>query len=208
MLDKITQTKQKRDLKAYISNLSEKQKTILWLKSLISVQSNLPEIIISLDKVIESNASSISFMSDIYNKERGTYAQVEKVIDLSERKNKLLNLYVISKKLLSGLKETEKTFIKRKYVNNWTAEELATEYEISTRTVFRWSEKLLEKIYIFTKSKNWSLNFINSQVKDEPWLYDKFKRFAKDSMNAFSEQQLGNLTPPNPSTEKELEDIA
>lgn len=208
MLDKITQTKQKRDLKAYINNLSEKQKTILWLKSLISVQSNLPEIIISLDKVIEANASSISFMSDIYNKEKGTFAQVEKVIDLSERKNKLLNLYVISKKLLSELKEPEKTFIKRKYVNNWTAEELASEYEISTRTVFRWSEKLLEKIYIFTKNKNWSLNFINTQVKDEPWLYDKFKRFAKDSMNAFSEQQPSNLTSPNTSEDKELEEIA
>ena len=64
-----------------------------WIKTLLSVHSNLPEIIKSVDKIIEINASSLSFITDIYNTEKSTYAQVEKVIDLTERKNKLLNLF-------------------------------------------------------------------------------------------------------------------
>lgn len=203
MLDKITQSKQNnKDLQNYLKLLGDEQKIKLWIKTLISIQSNLPEIIKSVDKIIEMNASSLSFISDIYNTQKGTFAQVERVIDLTERKNKLLNLYLISKNLLSGLAEEERTFLKRKFIYNWTADELAIEYQVSIRTVFRRTEKLLDKIYETTKHKNWSLNFINAQVKNESWIFEKFNRFAKDSMNAIndktcfesSEQNSSNVT--------------
>lgn len=210
MLTKSNNAKQtNKDLLSFIKLLSDEQKIKLWIKTLISVQSNLPEIIKSVDRVIETNASSVSFISDIYNKERGTYAQVEKVIDLTERKNKLLNLYLISKNLLSGLAENDRTFVKRKLVYNWTAEELAIEYQISIRTVFRRIEKVINEIFLKCKHKNWSLNFINAQVKNESWLYEKFNRFAKDSMNSINEKSkiLENI-PLDTNNEKTLEDIA
>lgn len=210
MLTKSNNAKQtNKDLLSFIKLLSDEQKIKLWIKTLISVQSNLPEIIKSVDRVIETNASSVSFISDIYNKERGTYAQVEKVIDLTERKNKLLNLYLISKNLLSGLAENDRTFVKRKLVYNWTAEELAIEYQISIRTVFRRIEKVINEIFLKCKHKNWSLNFINTQVKNESWLYEKFNRFAKDSMNSINEKSkiLENI-PLDTNNEKTLEDIA
>lgn len=184
MLNKPTLSKQKdKDLSNYLKLLNEDQKMKLWIKTLISVQSNLPEIIKSVDKIIEMNASSLSFASDIYNAEKTTYAQVEKVIDLTERKNKLLNIYLISKNLISCVAEDDRVFLKRKFVYNWTAEDLANEYNVSIRTVFRRTEKLIDKIHELTKRKNWSINFINLQVKGENWLYEKFKRFAKDGLS-------------------------
>lgn len=209
MLDKVTQAKQNnKDLQNYLKLLNDEQKIKLWIKTLISIQSNLPEIIKSVDKIIEVNASSLSFISDIYNTQKGTYAQVEKVIDLTERKNKLLNLYLISKNLLTGLAEDERTFLKRKFVYNWTAEELAIDYQVSTRTVFRRTEKLLEKIYEFTKRKNWSLSFIISQVKNESWIFEKFNRFAKDSMNMSCDKQSQDHSLIKSNEGSELEFIA
>ena len=173
-------------LSSYIKSLNDDQKMKLWVKTILSVQSNLPEIIKSIDKIIEIKASSLSFISDIYNTEKSTQAQVERVIDLTERKNKLLNLFLISKNLISSLDEDDRLYIKRKYVYNWTAEELSQEYQISIRTVFRRTEKLIDQIFEKIKKKNWSLNFINLQVKDEYWLIDKFKKLAKDNMpNSF-----------------------
>lgn len=190
MLDKKnTQKPKNKDLQNYIKLLSDEQKTKLWIKTLISIQTNLPEIIKSVDKVIEMNASSISFISDIYNTEKGTMAQVEKVIDLTERKNKLLNVYIISKNLLSGLDETERNFIKKKLIYNWTCEELAQDEQVSIRTIFRRTDKILDKIFDYTKRKNWTLNFILMQVKNESWIYEKFNRFAKDNMNQPFEKQ-------------------
>lgn len=187
MLDRINQTKSKqknKDLTNYLKLISDEQKMKLWIKTLLSVQANLPEIIKSVDKIIELNASSLSFASDIYNTEKTTFSQVEKVIDLTERKNKLLNIFLISKNLLSCIGEEDRVFLKRKYVFNWTAEDLAQEYQISVRTVFRRTDKLIEKIYEQTKKKNWSVNFINLQVRDETWIQAKFLSYAKDSMNS------------------------
>jgi hypothetical protein len=130
----------------------------------------------------------MSFITDIYNTENSTYAQVEKVIDLTERKNKLLNLFLMSKNLLSSIDEDDSLFLKRKYIFGWTAEELSQEYQVSIRTVFRKTEKIIEEIFEKAKKKSWSLNFINLQVKDELWLIEKFKRIAKDNMpNSFNQ---------------------
>ena len=176
------------NLSAYIKSLNDDQKIKLWIKTLLSVHSNLPEIIKSVDKIIEINASSMSFITDIYNTEKSTYAQVEKVIDLTERKNKLLNLFLMSKNLLSSIDEDDSLFLKRKYIFGWTAEELSQEYQVSIRTIFRKTEKIIEEIFEKAKRKSWSLNFINLQVKDELWLIEKFKRIAKDNMpNSFNQ---------------------
>ena len=113
------------NLSFYLKSLSDEQKIKLWIKTLLSAHSNLPEIIKSVDKIIEINASSLSFITDIYNTEKSTYAQVEKVIDLTERKNKLLNIFLMSKNLLSSVSEDDRLFLKRKYIFGWTAEELS-----------------------------------------------------------------------------------
>ena len=108
---------------------------------------------------------------------------MEKVIDLTERKNKLLNIYLISKNLLQSTSEEDRIFLKRKFIYNWSIDDLAQEYFVSPRTIFRRTEKVIEKIYETTKKKNWSLNFIKLQVSNEYWLHEKFNKFVKDSMS-------------------------
>ena len=190
MLVNKKQNKQ-QSLSNYFKSLNDEQKIKLWIKTLLSVHSNLPEIIKSVDKIIEINASSLSFITDIYNTEKSTSAQVEKVIDLTERKNKLLNLFLMSKNLLSCISEDDRLFIKRKYIFGWTAEDLAAEYQISIRTVFRRTEKLIDEIFENTKKKNWTLKFINLQIQSESWLIEKFNQFAKDSMpNKFIQNNI------------------
>ena len=179
------------NLSFYLKSLSDEQKIKLWIKTLLSAHSNLPEIIKSVDKIIEINASSLSFITDIYNTEKSTYAQVEKVIDLTERKNKLLNIFLMSKNLLSSVSEDDRLFLKRKYIFGWTAEELSQEYQVSIRTIFRKTEKLIDQIFEKAKKKNWTLKFIILQVKDEAWLIEKFNRIAKDNMP-------NNFTQSNP----------
>ena len=174
------QKDEKSELKSYLNLLNDEQKMKFWIKTLLSTYNNIPEIIKAVDKIIEIQASSLTFISDIYNTEKSTFSQVEKVIDLSERKNNLLNIYLITKNLFSSLSEEERLFIERRFIFNWTADELATEYEVSTRTIFRKIEKIIDKIYASTKRKNWSLKFITMQIKNEHWLNEKFNKIVKD----------------------------
>ena len=168
------------EIKAYINLLSDEQKTKFWIKTLFSTYGNIPEVIKAVDKIIEIQASSMSFINDIYGTEKSTLYQVEKVIDLSERKNNLLNIYLITKNMLAAVGDEDRLFLERKFVFNWTADELATEYNVSTRTIFRKIERLIDTVYLSTKRKNWSLKFITLQVKNESWLNEKYKKIIRD----------------------------
>lgn len=185
MLDKNTQSKsydKRIDTKVSLKQLTAEQELKVWIKTLLSIQQILPEIIHSVDKIIESNASSLSFVNDIYNTEKSTFAQVEKVIDLTERKNKLLNIFVISNKLLESTSNEDQILLKKKYILNWTAEEIADDYNVSIRTIFRRVEKCLDKLTKFMIDKKWSSQFIMIQVKKESWIIDRFKKYAKESV--------------------------
>ena len=159
---------------AFIKNMDEEQKMKFWIKTLLSSQKTFPEIIKTLDKIIELQATSLSFSSSIYNLENPTMKQVEKVISLSERKNFLLNIFLMSKELTKGLSSSDFDFLEKKYVYNLSVDTLAKEFEISPRTVYRKVDKLIEEIYQKIKMKNWSLKFLESQIKEEFWLKSRF----------------------------------
>lgn len=161
-------------IKDFIKNLSEEQKMKFWIKTLLSSQKTFPEIIKTLDRIIELQASSVSFASSIYNLENPTFKQVEKVIDLSERKTFLLNIYLMSKELTKGLSSTDSEFLEKKFVYNLSVETLAKEFDISPRTVYRKTNKLIDEIYAKITRKNWSLKFLESQIKNEFWLKSRF----------------------------------
>ena len=174
------QTIETKKLTAFIKELTIDQKFKFWIKALLSSYSTIPEIIKTLDKMIEFQATSISFISDIYNKEGSTLNQVEKIIDLSERKNKLLNIYIMTKKLISQLSVEDFSFIEKKFIFNWTCEELSNEFGISIRTVYRKTDKVLNDIFDQAKMNNWSLKFIEQQVDGEDWLKDKYFKQIND----------------------------
>ena len=57
-------------LKKCIQTMSDETRFKFWIKTLISCQSTFPEIIKTVDKIIEIQASSVSFASDIFNKNK------------------------------------------------------------------------------------------------------------------------------------------
>ena len=165
---------------AFIKGLSDDQKMRFWIKTLLSSYNIFPEIIKTVDKIIELQATSISFASDIYNKEATTYSQMERVIDLSERKNALLNIFIMTKQIIKTLNPQDFDFLEKKFVFGWNAEDLSKEFDISVRTVYRKVDKLIEEVYHNLKRKNWSLRFLESQVKGESWLKEKFIKVTSD----------------------------
>ena len=160
-------------LKDYITNLTDEKRMKFWIRTLLSSYNIFPEIISTIDKIIELKASSLSYSSDIYNF-TSTYNQVEQVIDLTERKNYLLNIHCICNKMLETVSRDDFDFLEKRFVYDWKTEELAAEFNISTRTVYRKIEKLINDICDKLKSNNWSTRFIESQIKNEDWLKQRF----------------------------------
>lgn len=167
-------------IRNYIENLKNDVKMKFWIKTLLSSFSTLPEIIKTVDKIIELQASSMSFCSDIYNREGSSYCQLEKVIDMSERKNNLVNLYVLIKELYRSLDIENAEIIEKKYLYGYSCEDIAKELGVSTRTIYRRIDKIVDQIYDTCKMRNWSLAFIESQLKDEGWIKERFIKIVTE----------------------------
>lgn len=193
-LSKITKANTQK-LKECIKNMNDETKFKFWIKTLISEQNTIPEIIRTVDKIIEIQASSVSFSSDVFNKNGSTINQVERVIDLTERKNSLINIYVMTQKMLKTLSADDYDFLERKFIYNWGMEEIADYYSISLRTVYRKIDKLIKTIYDECFKQKWTLKFVESQIKHEDWLKEKWihsvREYYKNS-NYKLDQEMQN----------------
>lgn len=188
-----TNKKQSNEVSLYLKLMSNENKFKFWIKTLLSSFQTFPEIISTIDKIIELQASTISFSSDIYNKQKKPFDQYEKVIDLSERKNSILNIYIMTKEMLKKLSYQDFEFIEKRFIYNWGIEELAKEYEVSMRTIYRRTDKIIDQIYKNSIANNWSLKFIESQTNNEDWLKERFLKSVSDYIK-LCPQSLEKLT--------------
>lgn len=163
--------------KSFKKKLSDEKIIKIWIKTLVSAYKNIPEIIRAVDKVIEAQASTISFGSSIFNSgSKSTLDQVERVIDLSERKRSLTNVFLMTKSLLSELEQKDYQILEQKFFLCYTLKEIAAEQNVSVRTVYRKINKILDELYFICLKNRWSKKFIETQVQSEHWLIEKNNR--------------------------------
>lgn len=170
----------KNNLNKYLEHTSNEQKYKFWIKTLLSAYSIYPEIIKTVDKIIELQATSISFTSEIYDYSKTTIKQMDAIIDLSQRKDSLVNIFLLTKQIIGAVAGESHDILEKRFCMNWSVEEIAHEYEISVRTAYRKLDRIMGEIYQYLKSNNWSIKFIESQVKDEAWLMDRYYKNVSD----------------------------
>lgn len=175
----------------FCKSMNDEMKFKFWIKTLLSSYQTIPEIIKTIDKIIEIQASTVSFSSDIFNGSKTVEGQVEKVIDMTERKSSLLNIYIMTKELLKNLTSGDYGYIEKKFIYNWSIEEISKYFGISTRTSYRKIDKAIDEIYHVALSKNWSTRFIESQISREQWLKGRFMKIVHDY---FKNSNLSNST--------------
>lgn len=191
-LDKISKETKKQLIKKFLSEMDDETKFKFWIKTLLASYNTIPEIIKTVDKIIELQASTVSFSSDVFNGSNSLINQVESLIDLSQRKNSLLNIYIMTKELVKNLSEEDLNFIEKRFVYNWSTEDLSKEFNISARTTYRKIDRIINLIHSRAISKNWSLRFIESQIKQEPWLKEKFIKIVSDYFKNTNYQYKNN----------------
>ncbi|MBQ8425315.1 MAG: sigma-70 family RNA polymerase sigma factor, partial [Clostridia bacterium] len=132
----------------------------IWIKTLLYSYKVFPNLINTVDKIINLQASSMSFTSSIYNNSNSTKSQIERIIDLSERKKSLINIHLMIDKIFKDLSYNNRELAEKKFIDKLTNEEIAQEYDISTRTVYRKLNKIIDEIYTYFLKMNWNLKFI------------------------------------------------
>lgn len=154
------------------SNIDEFEELKNYIKALLEIYKSLPNIIGIIDKIIENKASIISPYNIYGNSYLATYKDIDRLIDMGERKNKLLNLYVIIETLLDSLNDDDRKIAVLKFVQKNTSKEISKEINTTERTVFRKANNVIDKLTSFAIQKNWTASFLKNQIGNEPWIED------------------------------------
>lgn len=171
----------------------------IYVKTLFEIYRTLPNVIKILDQIIESRASNAMISNGLFS---STYDEIEKVIELSERKDKLLNLYFIADGMMKMLSEKQRKFANIKFIKKHTTETIAEELGTTKRSVYRCANSIIKQLCLKMLEKKWDSKFIAFQIgENEKWIENIFNsKLKEENSNILRKEKIKNAK----STQKEL----
>ena len=157
-----------KTIEALFSNKEERVKFVAFIKTLLCNQGTLPNIIKIVDSVITSRAMSG------FDINSSTLNEMEKVIDMSERKLRLLVLQGEIESMLACLDEQEKKLASLKFSKNVSVQKLVQKFDMPVRCLYRKMNSIVNKICVFLIGKGETFESLMKKISSEPWLVAYF----------------------------------
>lgn len=149
-----------------------------WSKTILSVYKFLPRVTYAFDKLVKSRAYN-SFATSAYNLGFNDIMNVaNSIINLTQRKNNLINIKVISDKALKSIDKTSAKILIFKYFNNKKSAEIAQILNICNRTYFRkLNVALTHFTYALTKL-GYNSYKLQQMLKCEKWIMSVYNTYS------------------------------
>lgn len=126
----------------------------------------IDKIVLNIGKT-SNNVSVISYTS--------TFHQANKILELVDRKRKMINLKVATEEVLSKMDSSEKRILTLCYFDGVTSEMIAQLLGVSLRTFFRKKEYALKIFSGIMQELGYDEEFFQSEYSTEKWftaIYD------------------------------------
>lgn len=150
----------------------------LWSKTLLTSYRYLNRISDAIDKLIKTNALNCYDISGAMYSLNNTLDVSNRIIDLSERKIKMINLKILIEKTLLKLKKDDAIILIHRYIENLKFKDVANVMKISMRTCFRKLDNAETSFTNILNSQNWREEKLENYLKDEHWIlsiYNEYK---------------------------------
>lgn len=147
-----------------------------WSKTLLTVYNQLEKITDTIDNIVLTRAIN---SHNFYTNNEVLYV-AEKILSLTQRKIKLINLKVLVDEILSEMEEDAKILI-FKYLYEFNTEKLMYSLNLSERSVYR---KVNEAVITFSticEKKGFSCEKLYEIYKDEGWIIEVYNNIAVQS---------------------------
>ncbi|MBQ9790656.1 MAG: sigma-70 family RNA polymerase sigma factor [Clostridia bacterium] len=154
----------------------EKNKISAYVKALFTVYPSLPNIIKVVDNIVLQRASSIVPVSSVFGGVSSTMKEIEKVIDMSDRKVRLLRVVAVTRDILSGLSEIDYEIVDMKFFKRMKTESIASRLGIDERSVFRRVSKSIERCSVKCAESGFDSRFFCELLDGEAWIKEVFNK--------------------------------
>lgn len=156
----------------------------LWGKTIISVYRFLPAIADAVDNIIKKKTINSLFYSSTQS--TSTYELANKVIELTERKIKIINLKVVFEKAINKLKGSEQKLLMLFYVDGVKYQDIMKIFKISVRTFFRRKEIALKNLAKEFIALGYDSDKLKSYLKSEHWIINTYNQFASSFIGRYN----------------------
>ncbi len=151
-------------------------KTYGWAKTLLTAYRYLERIADALDSMIESRGLLSRNVSGINYSINNIFTLSEKIINLSERKVKLINLKVLTEKCLKKCGDKTACLLIEKYIDGRKNDDIAKRNDIAYRTLFRRLSLGEQKFQSVLDSMGFTEEKLDEYLSCEKWILEIKKR--------------------------------
>jgi len=170
--------------------LNEFEKMRMWVKTLLSIYGTIPNIIRIIDQIIERQAANPFAANYGFN----AVDQFDKIVNYYDRKNKLLNINIMTEKMVDDLTDDELELVGLKFEEKVTVDEIASMLKIERRSVYRKLDRIVNKLTNNALVRGWSTAFVESQLEDEPWVEERYKEIYRDYLLKSRKMSISQIT--------------
>ena len=156
----------------------------VWAKTLLTIYNCLETIASAIDNLVitQSVSSGRNNLTTLEN--------VEKVINLIQRKKLLVNLKVLIDNSLSKLDKNCARILIMKYVDKVRPEFAMEILELSRRTYFRRIDSSIDSFASALSSLGYDEGVLEAMLKKEHWIREYYNTFLKQSHSNLDEQGI------------------
>ena len=156
-----------------------------WSKSALSVYRYLEQMANTIDKVILDSGKNSNHLQ--IQKYQTTLYQTRKMIELMERKRKMINLKVAVEDALQRMTKKERRLLCLVFIDGVKHETVTELLGVSIRTFFRRKAKALEHFNEKMIECGYNINFFECEYSTEKWLLSVYEesvhKYNKDEEN-------------------------
>jgi len=156
-----------------------------WTKTIMSVYRYLERVAGAIDKLVDRQALNSYYSSC---GKSGILEVANEIIELTERKVKLINLKVLTENALDNIDELYAQLLIEKYIDSDKCEKIAERHNLTLRTYFRRVEEAEEKFTSFLAKKGFNNDKLNDYLGKETWIIDMYESFNKKEEIKFIEE--------------------
>lgn len=168
-------------------------KSNLWAKTFLTIYKYLDRIADAIDKLVERQALN-SYYSGFRND--GVLDIADKLLELSERKVRLINVKVLTEQTLEKLERESAQLLIEKYIDNDRGEDIALRHGFPQRTYYRRQNEAENAFTAYMALQGFNEKKLNEYLAKENWImevYNNFKTKEFDEITFFLNKKVENF---------------
>lgn len=144
----------------------------------------------SIDKLVNKRALNSVYMGSSYFSINNVSFVADKIIELSDRKVRLINLKILTETALKNCNQKHAEILIERYVDGDKAQEIADRHSLSMRTYFRRLASAESEFSSNLSIMGYDDKKISQYLSTEKWISQIYRKFLMQEQEDFCCQEV------------------